>query len=266
MSSLALKEKAQLERLLDMGNGYVLNFSDATFGTFFAEQGIDIHAPKYQSTGTSKGKKLREFWKLENDLVVGAAITALVDYYDEQFKPSIQEKKELSAQCRATARRLLGATPNLDGVKAAALVFDAKYLHNQIKRMEQAQKEGDVELAIGTAKELIETCCKTILAERGAPVQGTPDIPELAKAVFQILPLVPSGISDEARAATSVKILLNNLIQVPQKLGELRNTHGTGHGKHSRATGLPLRHAKLAVGAAAAVATFLFETHQETKK
>ena len=38
MSSLTAREKATLETLFDMGGGYVLNFSDATIGTFMGYQ------------------------------------------------------------------------------------------------------------------------------------------------------------------------------------------------------------------------------------
>ena len=41
---------------------------------------------------------------------------------------------------------------------------------------------------------------------------------------------------------------------------ELRGLYGTGHGKHANTEGLSARHAKLAVGAAATLVTFLFET------
>ena len=51
-------------------------------------------------------------------------------------------------------------------------------LAEQIRRMKDSV-ETDPSLAIGTAKELIETCCKTILAERGQAISGT-----LAKALF----------------------------------------------------------------------------------
>jgi hypothetical protein len=51
----------------------------------------------------------------------------------------------------------------------------ANHLAEQIRRLESSI-ETDPSLAIGTAKELIETCCKTILAERGKPVDGTSDV------------------------------------------------------------------------------------------
>jgi hypothetical protein len=153
--------------------------------------------------------------------------------------------------------------PLLDDIKETAAVFNAKHMADQIRRMESAV-ESDPSLAIGTAKELIETCCKTILAERGRPDTGTPDIPTLTKETLKELKLVPNGIPDAARGSDVIKRLLSNLGTIGNGLAELRGLYGTGHGKHGKASGLTPRHAKLAVGAAATLATFLFETHKET--
>jgi len=154
--------------------------------------------------------------------------------------------------------------PLLSTIKKTAVVFDAKHMADQIRRMELAI-ESDPALAIGTAKELIETCCKTILAERGKPTTGTPDMTTLTKETLKELRLVPDGIPDAARGSDVIKRLLSNLGTIGNGLAELRGMYGTGHGKHGKATGLMPRHAKLAVGAATTLATFLFETHMETK-
>jgi hypothetical protein len=138
------------------------------------------------------------------------------------------------------------------------------HLAEQIRRME-ASVETDPSLAIGTAKELIETCCKTILAERRGSVPGTPDIPTLTKATLKELKLVPEGVPNAARGAETIKRVLSNLSTIGQGLAELRSLYGTGHGQHGSASGLTARHAKLAVGAAATLTVFLFETHEQTK-
>jgi len=154
--------------------------------------------------------------------------------------------------------------PSLASIKDTAAVFDAKHMADQIRRMESAV-ESDPCLAIGTAKELIETCCKTILSERGKPVTGTPDVSTLTKETLKELKLIPEGIHEATRGADVIKRLLSNLGTIGNGLAELRGLYGTGHGKHGRTTGLGARHAKLAVGAAATLTVFLFETHKETK-
>jgi len=63
----------------------------------------------------------------------------------------------------------------------------------------------------------------------------------------------------------TVKRVLNNLATVVQGLAEIRGLYGTGHGKEGRAKGVQSRHARLAVGAASALVTFLFQTHLETR-
>ena len=119
---------------------------------------------------------------------------------------------------------------------------------------------------IGTAKELIETCCKTILAARGKDLPGTPDIPTLTKVTCKELNLVPEGVPKAARGADVIKRLLSNLSTVGHGLAELRGLYGTGHGRHGSTSGLTARHARLAVGAASTLAVFPFETHEATKR
>jgi hypothetical protein len=65
MSSLKMAERQVLEQHFGMASGYVLNFSDRTFGEFVLEAvGRKIHDAKYTAGGTSKANKLRTFWQL----------------------------------------------------------------------------------------------------------------------------------------------------------------------------------------------------------
>jgi hypothetical protein len=141
--------------------------------------------------------------------------------------------------------------------------FDAKYLAQQIQRIKGAV-ESDPELAIGTSKELVETCCRTILNKRGATIPDNPDIAVLTKATLKELNLVPESVPEGAKGAETTKRMLSNLATIGQGLAELRNTWGTGHGKDGASKDIPPRFARLSVNAAIALTTFLFETHRET--
>lgn len=265
MSTLNLRDKRVLEEFFGMGSGYVLNFSDRTFGEFILEAvDIEIHSDKYIIHGSSKAKKLRVFWEVESDYLVGRLLNALIDYAQETANETTEDAKKLADRCRAIASRLLAGGPSLDDLKQKAQSLDANHLAEQIRRMEDSV-ETDPSLAIGTAKELIETCCKTILSQRGQEISGTPDIPTLTKATLKELNLVPEGVPNAARGADVIKRLLSNLSTVGHGLAELRGLYGTGHGQHGSTVGLTSRHAKLAVGAASTLAVFLFETHEQTK-
>jgi hypothetical protein len=266
MSSLTAANRHVLEKFFNMSGGYVLNFSDRTFGEFvFESVGLDIHDAQFTISGTSKANKLRSLWKIEPDHLVGELLTDLIDYDETIHNHRDQEDMVSTDKCRQIAIRLLAGTPRLGPLKKHAQVLDAKHLAEQIRRLE-ASVESDPSLAIGTAKELIETCCKTILAERGVTISVTPDVPTLTKATLKELKLVPEGVPDSTRGADIIKRLLSNLGTIGNGLAELRGLYGTGHGKHGNASGLGVRHAKLAVGAAATLAMFLFETHEQTKK
>ena len=148
-------------------------------------------------------------------------------------------------------------------VTAAIEPLGAEYVNRQITRM-FAAVQADPDLAIGTAKELLETVCKSILADRAGSLDHVAmELPALVKATTKQLQLAPEDVPDSAKGAETIRVLLNSLGTVAGRLAELRNLYGTGHGKDASVRLLEPRHAKLAVGAAATLATFLFETHQE---
>lgn len=159
----------------------------------------------------------------------------------------------------------LSAELHIASLKKEFIAADASYVNTQITRMESAV-ENDPGLAIGTAKELVETVCKTILEERGKTIESNLELPKLVKQTATELKLTPSDIPDEAKASESIKRLLKNLADITYGVAELRNSYGTGHGKSAKSRGLSSRHAKLAVGAASTLAIFLVETHSEQIK
>lgn len=109
MSSLKMGERQFLEQHFGMDRGYVLNFTDRTFGEFiFEEVGRDIHGDKYREGGTSKANKLRTFWKLETDPLAGKLIIALLEYAATMNATQDATTKALAEKCRQVGDRLLG--------------------------------------------------------------------------------------------------------------------------------------------------------------
>jgi Abortive infection C-terminus len=261
MSELKSHEKRLFERLFGMRSGYVLDFTNSSFAAFFREHNVDIDSD-YGSG--SKANRLRAFWEGEPSERVADVLDGLLSYWKSSNPNTGDEELRVAGECARVIERLntLSRHPSVETVQAIAKVFDAAYMDQQIGRMWKSV-DSDPELAIGTAKELIETCCYTILAERGKPVQGKPEIPALTKATLKELKLVPEDVPDAAKGRETIKRLLSNLGTVVQGLAELRGLYGSGHGKEGRTRSLKPRHAKLAVGAAATLATFLFETHKE---
>ena len=62
MSDLSTSDKMKLEKIFGMGSGYVLDFSNRTFGEFILENvGIDIFLSKYDYMSGSKANRLGAF-------------------------------------------------------------------------------------------------------------------------------------------------------------------------------------------------------------
>jgi hypothetical protein len=161
------------------------------------------------------------------------------------------------------ARTGTGAGPAVAFSHEVAARLDSTHISQQLTRMEGAV-DTDPELAIGTAKEFVESICKTILDERDSQHGKNDDLLVLVKKTTKALHLSADDISETVKAAGTIKKMLNNLGTIVQGSAELRNAYGTGHGKSKAQakSGLTPRHARLAVGAAATLGVFLFETHE----
>lgn len=170
--------------------------------------------------------------------------------------------KKISNKPAFGYRRLLGGAPlHLEEAKRIAERLTGPYVAQQIRRL-QGAADADPELAIGTAKEFLESICKTILSERGTPPAKNEDLPALVRAAVKSVAVVPAELTSQSQLEKTVTVLLNNLGSIGNQLAELRNQFGTGHGRPTDHVGLPARHAKLAIGAAATLAVFLYECHE----
>ena len=109
MSSLSDIDKRYLESILEMSGGYVLDYTDATFGEFFRRHGVDIHGAKYLHFGTSKAKKMRAFWMQESDPLVGRILAKMLDSYEAKCILSGQEiDLHILGKSRTIVGRLIG--------------------------------------------------------------------------------------------------------------------------------------------------------------
>lgn len=150
----------------------------------------------------------------------------------------------------------VGRVPS-DAVASDALQsFDAEGVYAVwLKALER--RDADPEGAITMARTLLETVCKRILDESGNAYSDDDDLPKLYATVAAALNLAPSKHTLEP-----IKAILGSAMNLVNGIGTLRNRLSDAHGRGGKQPVRPsARHAKLAVNAAGAVATFLVETH-----
>jgi hypothetical protein len=105
MAKLSYGEKRDLEEFLQMGSGYVLNFSNRTFQEFvFDSTGLDVDNEEVAGTG-SKAWRLRHFWTHQPDHIVGKLLKDFIDYQDPDGVSPLRRR------CMAIAERLLQSAP-----------------------------------------------------------------------------------------------------------------------------------------------------------
>ena len=119
MSSITAADQLFLEKILRMGGGYVLDFTNETFSRFFMKFKIAIDNSKYMQSGSSKAKRMRSFWRLESDDVVAPVLSELLDVYEAYCASTDQQIDTfVLRKCREIAARLSGKGPYVDQTTA----------------------------------------------------------------------------------------------------------------------------------------------------
>ena len=279
MPIISIKEEGTFLLLFNRG-GYVLDFTNNTFDVFTTASIGEAIQTKY---GMSKGKSLVAYLNDAGDADRTKLLVDLFRHYEEEMEYEYNKDYEddfywsstsrydekyakIYLKCKEIVDRLEGGTVAI--VKTAESLkdkFSSDYLSRQIDLMVQMQVS-DPTNAIGMAKELIESCCKTILDELGIAYTKDDDVPQLAGKTMDALNLLPANVNPNDRGADAIKAVLGNLRAIPTKLAELRNPFGSGHGKTATYQGLEVRHAKLAVGSSITFVDFIWSTYESTKK
>jgi hypothetical protein len=147
----------------------------------------------------------------------------------------------------------------LSEAESIAVRIDVAEMRRQVDRIRR-DYVNDPEGAIGQAKELIETACKTILGITGDAGE-TPDLPSLIKQTQLHLGIDPSQV-DEGVEARASRRLLGGVASVLNGAGELRNLRGTGHGRSGSSLVDPSL-ARLAVGLVLPAVVYLIEIWED---
>lgn len=274
MGKLSKIEVGTFLSLFNRG-GYVLNFTTNDFDVFtMGSVGVAL-CSQYNM---SKGKSLAAYVNEADDEDVVKLLKGLLEYYEENYENEYKEDfgdedifgytkynatyAALYKKCRTYMDRVLNiSTPLALNATELQEKFTSEYLSKQIELMLKMQTENPTD-AIGKAKELIESCCKTILDEMNIVWDKNWDMGRLTGETLKQLNLTPQSIVSSDPVDENIKAVLGNLRGITSKLAEIRNAYGSGHGKSATFTGLEVRHAKLAVGCSITFVTFLWDTYE----
>ena len=150
------------------------------------------------------------------------------------------------------------------GARAAILGSPiSELIERQIEAIENAL-ESIPDFAFDLSKTLVESVCKTVLADIGQPADPNWDAPKLLRETTNRLTLLPRNHPNPAKARDSVEKTIRGMLQTIQGLCELRNNYGmASHGRDAFAARLDVRQATLAAQAADTIVSFLYRIHRD---
>jgi hypothetical protein len=253
-----------LHEIFEMGNGYVLDFSNRTLSEFFEDElGIDIYDEKYAFNGDSKAKRVRAFIEKEDGCIAGQLLRKLCDHRNSYGgRPAHELARDEQRLFEIVSRIETGAVPpaltRLSGT-AQTLNFDT--VSRDLKRALDTAHT-DPESAVTSACSTVESVCRLIILELGGELPNKKDIKGLFNAVKKPLGLSPDRKDLDTEIADDVRKNLSGLATVVEGIGALRTHGGDAHGRERGYVRIDPRIANLSINTASTVALFLIETWQ----
>ena len=149
MAKLSYIETRVTEEFLEMGSGYVLDFSDRTIASFVEDSvSLNINEEKYKASGTSKANRIREFIKCESDYTVGKLFKSLYEYKLSEYT---RQGKEINTilfdDFHKVSERLSSdsVVPHIDALQANN---EDKDFHQLAKLIKESIEKNEPEAAL----------------------------------------------------------------------------------------------------------------------
>ena len=167
MSDLTFLEKSHLEKLFQMGGGYVLDFTNRTFQEFVADAvRKNIDDAKYNYASGSKANRLRQFWKIEPNHTVGLLTRQLVEY--ATTVPGVDQS--LVPKARKIADRLLSAPPVAE-LDAIAPITDDRTFEALAKSVRESIENNEPQNGLDRLHTFVVKYVATICRNKGLSVE-----------------------------------------------------------------------------------------------
>lgn len=221
MADLTILERRQLERVLQMGSGYLLNFSDRTFQEFVADSvGRDIYDARYAYASGSKANRLRGFWKEEGNRTVGKLLGDLLEYAQSECGAAADDR-DMEACWRTVARLIQdGPVPELDALTA---VSDERDFEAVAKAVREAIEKNEPEAGLDRLHTFVIKYVRSLC--EGAGITVTREKPLHSLFGEYVKHLDKSGVVESAMTLRILKSSISTL----EAFNDVRNNQSLAH-------------------------------------
>ena len=248
-------------------DGSILDFTPDTFEQFTFQCVEERLSIVYNC---KRQRSCRQFLMMESEEKVIKLLVAIYNYYvnHEKFSSEAERNGHYSNEyhkCKKVIEKIgYSSLVKKTHLKKIEKSFSSQYVTESINLMLDMEDKNPAE-SISKAKELIETCCKTILDEKSIEYSKEAKVHQLAKlTIDSLIPNDSSELSESTKQA--LKMILGALSTITHGTAQLRNEIGTGHGKSAKFSKIDSKFARLASGAAETFVSFIKATYDESLK
>lgn len=193
-------------------------------------------------------------------------ISQMQEIYNNHLKNDgyeIIQVKEISGKPVFEGRlKTIGSSHQVENKTEIKKYLNTEYVNKKIDSMNESISN-DTELAIGMAKEFIETVCKSILKKHNKTIDKNWNLGQLIKNTYNILDFKPQEANNPQKAENCIIQVLKGTTTMINGITELRNAYGTGHGKEADFVTLESKYARLIVGMVSELVIFFLATDGE---
>lgn len=224
MAKISNIDLMTLEKIFDMGSGYVLDFSNRSFSEFFAnEMGVDIDDEQFFERGSSKANRLRQFLFLADPSSAAKAVRKLWEY-----REAVRENNGLPDAVLNAAERVAQIAAKIEDDPQKART-DAIELFARDETLEELVSSIERDINANkpqVALDRLHTYCMKkfshLLSERGDAIEKGETLNGRAGRYFN--PLRRSG----SLTAISDRIL-RSTVEIFELFNSTRNNHSLAH-------------------------------------
>jgi hypothetical protein len=219
MADITYLERKDLEKLFQMGSGYVLDFTDRTFQEFVAEAvRRDIYDQKYRYASGSKANCLRGFWKVETNQVAGQLILGLASY-----ATTLNDcDTDLVAEANAIARRLLDL-PTVADIDAIAATTDDRTFEALANSVRDSIENNKPETGLDRLHTFVVKYVRRLCVEKGLPTDR--DLPLYSLFGSYVKHLRMNGVVKSEMTERILKMSISTL----EAFNTVRNEESFAH-------------------------------------
>lgn len=230
-------------------NGYVLNFSTASFDMFTASSiGVAL-CSKYE---LSKGRSLTAYCYEADEKDVFKLFSDLIDYYETYCINDESEQKYISIynKCKEILSREMKSVVSIETPSISCVNRD--YIRDIAVRAMKDVENGDYDSSITKSRTLLEEVfCYAIETHGDTPVDNG-KIRDLYNQVKTIYSLRQTSQQDKR-----INELLSGLEKILNAISDMRNEASDSHGVGSNRIEIEEYHARLFVNASLAMSDYI---------